>query len=524
MRRLVVGLLMILACAAVGAQDCPAPLQLPPSPLFEARYVPLEGRVAGWIADTASPDRLTDIPPGRTAAEQAPALPRYEYPLDLVAQYRVQPDFSPGYLPEHFPGLNAGQMSGEDLLERWEERQGSTRNPFAIARDESLLLDSDEHEAPRRLALIGAYLWLHRGDDTVCEGAADALMSKTRHTTRDVALTEAGPYLLGLIPKTLTQVTAGDGEVSVDLRVTTEFADNSVATNEQALLAAAQRGLGAVAIASRGDIGDALRAQRTAERLKREGRLPANFRVIVGQYVDSHSGSVVGLFLNERLLDGQTLSATVEAIHKQGGLAYLARPGEIGAAAALERLPFDGYLIQTGNFELFRTLLLLNDPRFANKPALYASNTTIAMGVGLPYTNVPLQAGAEDPLKAGLAQRQGYAAGALYLPWMMVLSAKPVAVYQRTLNNYFRLNELVTLRLGRLLRADHVVLRVSWDDEMRNLISITKAVSAINHVVERDSPLLEFPSLSYIGAEYGRVGVAYDRTQREWTLSSRWRF
>lgn len=340
----------------------------------------------------------------------------------------------------------------------------------------------------------------------------------------DAASTIAGPYVLGLLPQTLTQVAAGEGELAVDLRVTTEFADDSVATNEQVLLTAARRGLGAVAIASRGQIGDALRAERAAERLKREGRLPADFRVIVGQYVNSRSGAVVGLFLRERLLDGQTLAATVEAIHRQGGLAYLARPGDVGAAAALERLPFDGYLIQTGNFELFRTLLLLNDQRYADKPALYASNTTFAMGVGLPYTNVPLQAGADDPLKAGLQKREGYAAGALYLPWMMVLSAKPVALYQRTLNNYFRLNEEATLHLGRLLRADHVVLRVSWDDEMRNLISISKAVPAIEHVLDGGSPLLDFPRLNYIEAEYGRTGVGYDRTRREWVLSSRWRF
>lgn len=524
MRRLVFSLVVTLACAAVGAQDCAAPLQLRYSPLFEARYVSLEGRVAAWVEDTASPERLTSIPPGRPAAEQASQLPRYEYPIDLVAQYRVLPDFSSDYLPEQFPGLNAGQMSGEDLLERWEEHQGSTRNPFAIAREEGLRLDEDDSEVARRLACVAAYLWAHRGDDTVYEGAADALMSSTRYTVRDVAVTVALPRVLGLIPETLTQVAPGEGEVSVDLRVTTEFADNSVATNEQVLLTAAQRGVGAVAIASRGQIGDALRAERTAERLKREGRLPAGFRVIIGQYVTSRTGPVVGLFLRERVLDGQTLSATVKSIHRQGGLAYLARPGEIGSAAALERLPFDGYLIQVGNFELFRTLLLLNAPRYADKPALYASNMTIAAGVGLPYTNVPLQAEAQDPLKAGLAQRQGYAAGALYLPWMMVLSAKPVALYQRTLNNYFSVNEKLSLRLERLLRADHVMVRMSWDDEIRNLISISKALPAISHVLDGQSPLLDLPRLNYIEAGYGRVGVGYDHTQHEWVLSSRWRF
>ncbi|MEI6500202.1 MAG: hypothetical protein WCP21_04150, partial [Armatimonadota bacterium] len=221
---------------------------------------------------------------------------------------------------------------------------------------------------------------------------------------------------------------------------------------------------------------------------------------------------------------GQTMSETVSEIHSQGGLAYLARPGDLGAAGSLVRLPFDGYLIQPGNFELFRTLLLLNDPRLAEKPALYASNSTVAVGTGLPYSNVPLDPLAADPLKAGLASRRGYAASALYFPWMMALLTKPVAVYQETLNRYFQLNDLLAVKAGRFLGADNVLLRTSWDDEMRDLISLSRAGPTLRHVCEGGSGLRRFPRLNYVEAEFGKVSVGYDRQSHEWELRSRWRW
>jgi len=268
-----------------------------------------------------------------------------------------------------------------------------------------------------------------------------------------------------------------------------------------------------------------MRKRRNAPRgrLKRQGALPQAFRVIPGEYIQTRSGAVLGLFLRERIVEGMTMSATVEAIKAQGGLAYMARPGDIGSAPFLARLPFDGFLMQPGNFELFRTLKLLHDPRYADKPALYGSNLTFAWGAGLPYSMAPL-GGGPDPLYSGLAARQGYAAGGLYLPWMMFLLMKPIAVYQGTLNKYFELNDYLSLKGGELLRADGLILRTSWDDAMRDLISLSGAPKAVGDLLDRDSPLLEAPRLVRLEAEYGRVALAYDRPNREWLLVTRWQW
>ncbi|MEI6502591.1 MAG: hypothetical protein WCP21_16400, partial [Armatimonadota bacterium] len=120
--------------------------------------------------------------------------------------------------------------------------------------------------------------------------------------------------------------------------------------------------------------------------------------------------------------------------------------------------------------------------------------------------------------------RQGYAAGALYFPWMMALLTKPVAVYQKTLNRYFQLNDLLAVEAGRALGADNVLLRTSWDDEMRDLISVSRAWPALRHVWGGGSALRRLPRLNYIEAEFGRVGVGYDRLNQEWELTSRWRW
>jgi hypothetical protein len=352
----------------------------------------------------------------------------------------------------------------------------------------------------------------------------DLVLSDSRFASDDVAATALGPMILKRLPAALKTVEPGPDEVAVDLRVTPEFAYDSVATNEQMLLNAGAHQMNAIVIASRSQIGDAQAAQRLADRLKSDGKLPSDFRVVVGQYISSRTGDVVGVFLTDRVLDGQTMAETVDEIHDQGGLAYMARPGDIGAPASLARLPFDGYLMQPGNFELFRTLLLLNDPKFADKPALYASNARVGFLAGLPYSNVKLDLNAADPLKAGLAQRQGYAAGTLYFPWMMALLTKPIAVYQTTLNRYFQLNDELVVRVGRVLRSDNLLIRTTWDEEMQDLINLWQAPSVMRRLWDGGSPLRRLPEVTYVEAEYGRVAVGYNRTGREWRLASRWRW
>lgn len=488
-----------------------------------------ERRLARGLTLSAPADSLDQCPEGVHLGPLEAARPAYtRYPLDLTLQYRVPPDFCPSYLPEHEPGKNNAQLCGDELMRSWQLEQGTRRvNPFQVAAVEVDELSDDAQARRHKLGWLAAYAWLHRGEAELGIGAADLLLSDSRYARREVLLSGLGPLVQGRLPgglAALTAVSPGEGEVAIDLCVSDEFSYDSVATNEQMLLAAAGRGIGALAIAGRGQLGDARAAERLTSRLKAEGRLPEGFRVVVGQYAAARTGDVVGLFLKDRLLDGQTMAETVAEIHRQGGLAYLARPGTIGAAAALDRLPFDGYFIQPGNFELFRTLLLLDDPRFAGKPALYASTATVAFGAGLPYTNVKLNAAAPDPLRAGLAGGQGYAASTLYFPWMMALLTKPIAVYQKSLNRFFQVNDALAVQAGRLVRADNLLLRTSWDDEMRDLISVTRSYPCWRRLISGGSPLRRLPKLTYIEAEYGSWSIGYDRQRDEWRLTSRKRW
>lgn len=477
-----------------------------------------------WLDELAPDLPLEDWGPGLTIAQQTGPLVSYDDALDHAAQYRVSPDYCPDYWPEHEPGQILGKVCTDTLLTSEDVLQGLDTNPFRVAKTQWEELNSSAAARERRLLWLLGYAWVHRGYGDTPEGLADGLLSAEERLRDDVVASVILPPLVAKIPPALTEVKPGEGEMAVDMRVTLGFSYDSVAQFEETLLRGAGRGLGGLVVAGRGQLGDGVQAQRTAARLQRQGRLPANFRVIVGEYIQARGGTVVGVFLRDRVLEGQTLAATLEDIHDQGGLAYMARPGDIGAPALLRALPFDGFLYQVGNFELFRTLQLLDDPHYADKPGLYASSSVYAAGVGLPYTNVTLDTRAPDPLYGGLAARQGYAAGALYLPWMMFLLTKPIAVYQKTLNEYFATSDRVALRLRKWLRADGVILRTSWDDGMRDLISLAKAWPAAQQVLRGGSPLRRAPQLNYIEAEYGPVAFGYDGVRHEWVLSARERW
>ena len=479
-------------------------------------------RVSERLDLMAPPGPMEDWPPGLTIPQRTGPLLSLSDPWDLVLQYRVPLEYCSGFWPEHEPDKTVGQLCREDLLTNWRLVQGLYGNPFVLADNELHRLDRSGAARRNKALWMAAYAYAHRGEASLAEGLADVLLTRDRYAQTDALVSLLAPPLVRLLPRTLTKVVTGEGEQSVDMRVTTEFSYDSVATNEQALRAGAARGLQAVAIAGRGQLGDARAAERLAESLRARGQLPPDFRVIPGEYIESRNGPVLGVFLEDSVPEGQTLTATVADIHHQGGLAYLARPGIIGAAVALRELPFDGFLFGMGNFELFRSLMLLNDPRYADRPGLYASNTAVGCLTGLPYSNVRLVAEARDPLRAGLAARQGYAAGTLYLPWMLALAVSPVAVYQRTLNQFFVLNDRLALFLCRVLGANHVVIRTSWDDAVRDLISLSRAVPACDALWDGSSPLRDWPDVNYIEAEYGRVGVGYDRVHKRAEVHCRW--
>jgi len=84
--------------------------------------------------------------------------------------------------------------------------------------------------------------------------------------------------------------------------------------------AAAHLGLDIIAITDHDTIEGALRG---AEYASRRAGAPS---VIVGEEVSSRDGHILGLFLERRVRPGMSARATVDAIHRQGGVAVAVHP------------------------------------------------------------------------------------------------------------------------------------------------------------------------------------------------------
>jgi predicted metal-dependent phosphoesterase TrpH len=133
-----------------------------------------------------------------------------------------------------------------------------------------------------------------------------------------------------------------------DLHIHSNYSDGASTVGE--ILIRAQRvSLDTIAITDHNEIAGAVEAQRLAQRW----RLP--LRVVVGEEISTSDGHVVGLFLKDRIRPLLTARATIDEIHRQGGLAVAVHPFSLwlrlfncgGVGRLVERLQFDA--IETAN-------------------------------------------------------------------------------------------------------------------------------------------------------------------------------
>ena len=102
-----------------------------------------------------------------------------------------------------------------------------------------------------------------------------------------------------------------------DLHMHTDHSPDCATPVDLLLDTAKRRGLGAIAITDHNEISGALEARQRADGIK----------VIVSEEVKTaHEGEVIGLFIEEKIPRGMSLSETIDAIHAQGGLAYVPHP------------------------------------------------------------------------------------------------------------------------------------------------------------------------------------------------------
>ncbi|HMA26647.1 MAG: glycosyltransferase [Solirubrobacterales bacterium] len=108
--------------------------------------------------------------------------------------------------------------------------------------------------------------------------------------------------------------------IHCDLHMHTDHSPDCATPAELLLETAKEQGLGAIAITDHNEISGALEAREIAARL-------GGIKVIVAEEVKTaHEGEVIGLFLNERIDRGMSMTETIAEIRRQGGLVYVPHP------------------------------------------------------------------------------------------------------------------------------------------------------------------------------------------------------
>ncbi len=107
------------------------------------------------------------------------------------------------------------------------------------------------------------------------------------------------------------------GFIHCDLHMHTDHSPDCATPVDVLLETAKRRGLGAIAVTDHNEISGAHEAHARANGIK----------VIVSEEVKTaYEGEVIGLFIKEKIPRGMSLKETIDAIHAQGGLAYVPHP------------------------------------------------------------------------------------------------------------------------------------------------------------------------------------------------------
>jgi len=105
--------------------------------------------------------------------------------------------------------------------------------------------------------------------------------------------------------------------IDVDLHMHTDHSYDCATPVEVLLAEARAKGLGAIAVTDHNEVSGAHDAAAKASGIK----------IIVSEEIKTaDQGEVIGLFINKRIPPGMTLMETLDAIHEQGGIAYVPHP------------------------------------------------------------------------------------------------------------------------------------------------------------------------------------------------------
>jgi glycosyltransferase involved in cell wall biosynthesis/histidinol phosphatase-like PHP family hydrolase len=160
------------------------------------------------------------------------------------------------------------------------------------------------------------------------------------------------------------------GFIFCDLHMHTDHSPDCATPVDVLLDTAKRRGLGAIAVTDHNEISGAHEARERADGIK----------VIVSEEVKTaHEGEVIGLFIEEKIPRGMSMKETIDAIHSQGGLAYVPHPFD-----RLHTVPGYEHLLkiveEIDAIEVFNARVAV--PAFNEEAARFAAKYRIVAGAG----------------------------------------------------------------------------------------------------------------------------------------------
>jgi predicted metal-dependent phosphoesterase TrpH len=179
----------------------------------------------------------------------------------------------------------------------------------------------------------------------------------------------------------------------IDLHCHTHYSPDSLITFEALLQQMERRRLDKVAITDHNTIAGALIFQAQA---------PARF--VVGEEIKTSHGEVLALFLQEEVPPGMSLGATIEAVHRQGGLVGASHPLDRLRSEAMGLEALEAIYTQLDFIEVFNArTTFAADNRRAREMAVHwglpgsaGSDAHTPLEVGRAFVEMPsFQAGAD---------------------------------------------------------------------------------------------------------------------------------
>jgi hypothetical protein len=160
------------------------------------------------------------------------------------------------------------------------------------------------------------------------------------------------------------------GFIFCDLHMHTDHSPDCATPVDVLLDTAKRRGLGAIAVTDHNEVSGAHAARERADGIK----------VIVSEEVKTaHEGEVIGLFIEEKIPRGMSMKETIDAIHSQGGLAYVPHPFD-----RLHTVPGYEHLLkivaEIDAIEVFNARVAV--PAFNEEAARFAAKYRIVAGAG----------------------------------------------------------------------------------------------------------------------------------------------